>query len=272
LIDEGGFNGIKSRDCGKPGQLEMLAALILWRAVRLLTLALLVTSCERLAVPTCPRDARSVGAADRPTSLPERSAVAEYIPATFLRGRPDEIIALPGTASLYRARLSDEEASWYVGKLIDYGENSLSERALDPRVEAYRMVEIPSLAVVGDFSVRVEYRRSQAQVDAKRSSLCANGPGKGIAVAGKKHVLDDVAWRELSACMGRAFWNAPVADSIQSTDGSTTVFEGVRFGEYHMVYRSTLEDGEDADRRALVQCRALFVAAAGWSQEVVAPQ
>src|SRR5687767_3739726 len=128
----------------------MLEPLVVSRACRLWAVATLAVSCERFVPPACPVDARAVDTTDRPTSFPKPNTVVQYIPSAFVGDRPDEVVALPGWGPRYRATLSDHEASWYVGKLIDYGEASLSERALDPKVEAYRVLQSPSLAVVGD--------------------------------------------------------------------------------------------------------------------------
>jgi hypothetical protein len=239
-------------------------------ACPLLAVAALTLSCERLVAPACPRDVRAVASADRPTSFPKPSTVVRYIPAAFVGERSNEPVALTGSGARYEATLSDQEASWYVGKLIDYGEASISERASDPQIEVYRVLQLPSLAVVGDFTIRVERRGNQALVEAKRSSLCESDGKHGVAVATTQRGLTDGPWRELAACMERVFWSAPVADDVEGVDGSDTVFEGVRQGKYHVVRRWTLESEANApERKGLLQCRALFIAAAGWSQDVL---
>jgi hypothetical protein len=237
---------------------------------RLLAVAALTLSCKQLVASACPRDARAVASADRPTSFPKPSTVVRYIPAAFVGERSDEAVALTGRGPRYKGTLSDQEASRYVGKLIDYREASISGRASDPQLEVYRVLQLPSLAAVGDFSIRVEYRGNQALVEAKRSALCESDGRPGVAIGSTQHVLADATWRELAACMDHVFWSAPVADNVEGVDGSDTVFEGVRHGKYHVVRRWTLESEANAtERRALHQCRALFIAAAGWSQDVL---
>jgi hypothetical protein len=229
---------------------------IAWHACALLAAATLAAACERPAAPACPRDALALGSADTPSSHPKRDIVLRYFPFTFVPGSegPGERVAM----------LSDFEASWYAGKLIDYGEASLSERALDRTVEAYRVLQIPSLQLVGDFSIRVE----RGTLESKRPALCEKGREYGKVIASQKYVLGDAVWLEIAACMDRAFWNAPIADSVEGFDGWTTVFEGVRGGSYHVVSRWELHGREEAsDRRALARCRSLLEAAAGWTHD-----
>jgi hypothetical protein len=229
-----------------------------WHACRLLAVATLAISCERLSAPACPRNARALARADTPTSFRESDVFLQYFPSALIlnrRPRRDEFLN----------RLSDFEASWFASKLIDYGEPSLAERASDPKAEAYRVLEMPSLRVFGDFSIRVERAGMQASLASKRSVLCENGREDGMLVAAQKYFLNDAAWLQLAACMDRSFWSAPLRDSFSPEDGVTTVFEGVRGGQHHVVTRSTLSDEEEApDRQALARCRALLEAAAGW--------
>jgi hypothetical protein len=156
--------------------------------------------------------------------------------------------------------------------LRDFHEPSLLERTNDHATHEYRVMTLPSLVVTGDSVITIRQRGAGATLESKRSILCEDHIGDGLATLVEKRAVDANTWRELAACMDHAFWEAPPRDGVNGADGVTTVIEGVRDGKYHFAHRWSLDYPErEPARLELLKCLTLLEAAAGWDGWYAAP-
>lgn len=166
--------------------------------------------------------------------------------------------------SVAPGKLSGFAASWFAGKLVDFGEPPLAPHAARAGACVYRVLEFPALAFTGDYVIRVDGEPPRAAVETKRSVRCKVGRTQRLETVAERRTVGSAVWDGIAKCMRRGFWSAPLRDSVTGMDGWETVFEGVCNGRYHLVERWTLTDSDPLPaRRALARCRALVRAAAG---------